>query len=123
MKHYLIKIVVIILTILSLALTYKELPYIPLIFPTIMLIYVLIYQPYKFMMENVRAAFNYVVILSILFYRVYLEYICDEANLNSTASLIYFLINMIILLILVTVIGIIAILYGYYFENYKQPKL
>ena len=63
-NHYYFHALCILLSVLFLALL-PQLPYLPFIPQALMLLYTIIMRPYQFFAENVRSAFNYLVMLAI----------------------------------------------------------
>ena len=98
-----------------------DLPWIPFIFGGLMILYTLIYQPYKDRPENLRSIFNLIVMCVFCGLRVYQQNV-PKANFNAQPSYIYFTVC-IILLLLVSIIGLLSNIFYFYYYNYKLPKL
>ena len=75
-----------------------------------LLLYILIYRPYNFIGENLRASFNVLVICSWLCFSFL-------APIYSNKTLIYivFIVNAFVLLPLVIIISIVSTAYYYYY--------
>lgn len=80
-NHFSLYILVLVVStlLLVLAIEVSWLPIIPLFFLSI---YSLVYRPYKLLMENIRSAFNLLIMCGFVSFRTSAQYISNVAQLN-----------------------------------------
>lgn len=111
MNHYFFHIIILttstVLMVILLPTSFAPLP--PL---ALMLVYTIIYRPYKDRRDNIRSFFNLLVMCSLCGFRVLLFY-TPAKQLASNIVIIYFSVNFLVLLPCVVIIGIIATIYSH----------
>lgn len=121
MLHYYIYSLTIILTIILLTLI-PQISFLPIIPFGILLIYTVIKRPFREIRENIRACFNYIVIILLFGLRVYIQYFpYGRPNKNTTNTFIYHFVN-IVLILLVAIISLASIIYDIIYKYYINPR-
>ena len=118
--HYFIYTIVLILIILLVTLIPSQ-PYLSLIPCTAMLIFTLLTHPYKETKENYRSAFNLLVMMSFIAFKVYLTY-CPPENISNPTTYVLAILNILVLLPIVIILSLVSTVYYWYNENYVKPK-
>ncbi len=106
LEHYVIKIMVLVLTLLLVSLL-PEHYYIHPIPPALMLVYTLAYRPYKFLGENLRASFNWLVI-SILASTNIVVHFLPISSASCLPVFVFLVIVFFVLLPIVVVVGLVS---------------
>ena len=120
MSHYFIYISVIIASI-TLLVAIPAITFAPAIPLFLQALYTLIYRPYRETSENIRSAFNLIVMCCFVGFKVYAQY-CSDLTLNSTTTYLLLLIAY-ASLYSVVIIGLIFEVFYYYWYNYKLPQI
>jgi ABC-type polysaccharide transport system permease subunit len=121
MLHYYYFPIGIIISTLLLTLL-PQISFLP-IFPfALLLIYTAAYRPFKTIRENIRACFNYIVIILLFGLRAYIQYFpFGQLNKNTTNTFVYHFIN-IILILFVAIIALATIIYDLIYKYYIDPR-
>ena len=120
LSHYYIKIIFLLLTsiLISAVLNSSFAALVPCV---ILLIYTLAYRPYQDTCENVRAAFNLLVMCAFCGLRLYTQYISSE-KFNEPPTYLCFVVCF-MLLFLVVFVGFIMTIYYFHYYKYRLPML
>jgi hypothetical protein len=91
----------------------------PIIPISAMLLYLIAYRPYRERNENIRSAFNMVVMISCLSLRVLLQFSKERKTVDNAFVLNF--VNM-LLLFAVMVVSYVALIYHIVYTCYLKPK-
>lgn len=119
-NHYFLLILVV-MSATGLMVALPQYSFAPLPPYILILVFTLIYQPYREVKENYRSAFNHLVVCSFIGMRIYIQY-TDENNINAPPTFVFLLVNIVILLFTVVVVGLISSIYYFYYYRYIKPK-
>lgn len=120
MEHYCF---IILMTTSSVALVFlfSSHAFISLVPSLVLLVYTLIYRPYKYLKNNLRSAFNLLAICSFISFRVYAEYTPSNL-LNTMPAYAFLLVNVCFFLPCCAILGIAYTIYGHCEERFIMEE-